>query len=96
MPVVQLEHPVRDFQTWKATFDRDPVDRKGSGVRSYQIYRPTDDPNFVAVDLEFDNVGEAEAFKVALLELWRSPQAMSALSGAPRVRVVDIVERKSY
>jgi hypothetical protein len=96
VPVVQLEHPVRDFQTWKATFDRDPVDRKGSGVRSYQIYRPTDDPNFVAVDLEFDNVGEAEAFKVALLELWRSPQAMSALSGAPRVRVVDIVERKSY
>src|SRR5664279_4466441 len=61
VPVVQLEHPVRDFGTWKATFDRDPVDRKGSGVRSYQVYRPTDDPNFVAVDLEFDSLGEAEA-----------------------------------
>ena len=83
-------------QTWKATFDRDPVDRKGSGVRSYQIYRPTDDPNFVAVDLEFDSLGEAEAFKLALGELWRSPQAMAALSGAPRVRVVEVVERKSY
>jgi len=46
-------------------------------VRSYQVYRPTDDPNFVAVDLEFDSLGEAEAFKVALQELWRSPQAMS-------------------
>jgi hypothetical protein len=96
VPVVQLEHPVRDFGTWKATFDRDPVDRKGSGVRSYQVYRPTDDPNFVAVDLEFDSLGDAEAFKVALEELWRSPQAMAALSGAPRVRVVDMVERKSY
>ena len=96
MPVVQLEHPVRDFGIWKATFDRDPVDRKGSGVRSYQVYRPTDDPNFVGVDLEFDSLGEAEAFKVALEELWRSPQAMAALSGAPRVRVVEMVERKSY
>ncbi len=96
MPLVQLEHPVRDFQIWKAAFDRDPADRKGSGVRSYQVYRPTDDPNYVAVDLEFDTLGEAEAFKVALQELWRSPQAMAAISGAPRVRVVDMVERKSY
>jgi hypothetical protein len=96
VPLVQLEHPVRDFQIWKAAFDRDPADRKGSGVRSYQVYRPTDDPNYVAVDLEFDTLGEAEAFKVALQELWRSPQAMAAISGAPRVRVVDMVERKSY
>ena len=96
MPVVQLEHSVRDFGTWKATFDRDPVDRKGSGVRSYQVYRPTDNPNFVGVDLEFDSLGEAEEFKEVLEELWRSPQAMAALSGAPRVRVVDVVERKSY
>lgn len=96
MHVVQLEHPVRDFQAWKSTFDRDPIDRKGSGVRSYQIFRPTDDSNYVVVDLEFDSLGKAEAFKLALQELWRSPQAMSALNGTPRVRVVEMVERKSY
>lgn len=96
VPVVQLEHPVRDFQTWKAAFDRDPVDRQGSGVRAYQIYRPTDDPSYIAVDLDFDDLGKAEAFKMALQELWKSPQAAAAFAGIPRIRVVDVVERKSY
>lgn len=96
MPVVQLEHPVRDFDTWKAAFDRDPVGREASGVRRYQIYRPIDDPNFIAVDLEFDSRGEADAFKLALERLWRSPQAAPALGGTPRVRIVDTVEKKVY
>jgi hypothetical protein len=67
-----------------------------STASSYQIYRPTDDPNYVAVDLEFGSLGQAEAFKLALEELWRSPQAAPALGGTPRVRVIDMVERKSY
>jgi hypothetical protein len=96
VPVVQLEHPVSDFETWKAAFDRDPVDRRASGVRAYQIFRPTDDPNYIAVNLEFDSLGEAQAFRTALEELWRSPQAAPALGGTPRVRVVNTVERKSY
>jgi hypothetical protein len=94
--VVQLEHPIRDFDAWKAAFDRDPVRREASGVRRYQIYRPIDDPNFVAVDLEFDSRGEADAFKLALERLWRSPQAAPALGGTPRVRIVDMVEMKVY
>lgn len=96
MPVVQLEHAVRDFETWKAAFDRDPVNREASGVRRYEIYRPIDDPNYIAVDLEFDGRGEAGAFKLALEELWRSPQAAQALGGTPRLRIVDMVERKVY
>ena len=51
MPVVQIEHSVPDFETWKAAFDRDPVGRQASGVRRYQIFRPVDDPHYVAVDL---------------------------------------------
>lgn len=96
MLVVQLEHPVRDFETWKAAFDRDPVHREASGVRQYQIYRPVGDPNYIAVDLEFDTQGEAEAFKSALEELWRSPQAAPALGGPPQARIVDVVETKRY
>lgn len=96
MPVVQIEHPIRDFGIWKAAFDRDPVSREASGVRRYQIYRPVDDPNYVAVDLEFDGRPEAEAFKIALEALWRSPQAAPALGGPPRARIVDIVEDKAY
>ncbi len=96
MSIVQLEHPIRDFETWKAAFDRDPVQREASGVRRYQIYRPIDDPNFIAVDLEFDSRGEADAFKAALEQLWRSPQATPALGGPPRVRIVEMVEKKVY
>ena len=96
MPVVQIEHPVRDFDSWKAAFDRDPIGREASGVRRYQIYRPTDDPNFIAVDLELDSQAEAEALKHSLEQLWRSPQAAAALAGTPRARIVDVVERRAY
>ena len=92
MALVQLEHPIRDFRLWKAAFDRDPLNRAASGVRSYRIYRPVDDPGFVAVDLEFGSREEAEAFKGALELLWQSPQAAPALAGTPRARVVETVE----
>jgi hypothetical protein len=93
---VQIEHPVRDFETWKAAFDHDPVKREASGVRRYQIYRPIGDPNYIAVDLELDTRAEAEALKLALEQLWRSPQAVPALGGPPRARIVDVVESRTY
>ena len=31
MFALQIEHAVKDFDTWKAVFDRDPADRAGSG-----------------------------------------------------------------
>lgn len=96
MPIVQIEHAVADFETWKAAFDRDPIRREASGVRRYHIYRPTDDPNFIAVDLELDTQGEAEALKQALEQLWRSAQAAPVLGGAPRARIVDVVESLTY
>jgi quinol monooxygenase YgiN len=96
VPVVRLEHPVRDFETWKAAFDGDPVQREASGVRRYQIYRPIDDANYIAVDLEFDDRDQAEAFKSSLEALWQSAQAAPALGGKPQVRIVDVVETKSY
>lgn len=46
IPTVQLEHAITNFDTWKAAFDRDPLDRKGSGVRRHRVLRPVDDPNY--------------------------------------------------
>ena len=96
MPVLQIEHPVRDFETWKTVFDGSQERRVVGRVRRYQVYRPVEDPNYVAVDLEFDSRGEAEAFKLGLEALWRSAQAGPLLGGTPRARIVDIVETKSY
>ena len=33
MYVLEIEHPVRDFDAWKKTFDSDTIGRKRSGVR---------------------------------------------------------------
>ena len=54
MPTVQIEHPIRDFDAWRAAFDRDPARREASGVRRYRVARPVDDAHFVIVDLDFD------------------------------------------
>lgn len=91
MPILQIEHPVRDFDSWKETFDSDPLGRKKGGVRRYRIVRPVDDPNYVAVDLEFDSSSDAEAFRTALQNLWRRIEA-EGLIASPRARIVEAVE----
>ena len=96
MVTVHIEHPIRDFETWKAAFDRDPVGRERSGVRHYRILRPIDDPNYVMIDLDFESAGEAEAFLAAMRDVWRSPAAAPALAGSPQARIVEPVESKEY
>ncbi len=81
---------------WKAAFDRDPIDRQGLGVRRHRVFRPLDDRNYVVVELDFDTTSQAEACRVALDELWSSPQAAPALVGSPRVRIVETVEDQEY
>jgi hypothetical protein len=95
MPILQIEHSVRDFDAWKTAFDRDPIGRERGGVRRYRIVRPVDDPNYVAVDLEFDTSGEAEAFRGSLRDLWRRVEA-EGLIESPRARIVETVEGKEY
>ena len=96
MPTLQLEHAISDFSMWKAAFDRDPIDRRGLGVRRHRVCRPLDDPQYVVVELDFDSASEAEACGEALRELWKSRQAAPALAGAPRVRIVESVEEERY
>ena len=96
MPILQLEHAIKDFEVWKRAFDSDPVQREASGVRRYKVYRPVDDAHFIAVDLEFDSTAEAESFQSALTDLWRSARAAPALGGTPRTRIVESVESREY
>jgi hypothetical protein len=96
MPVLRLQHAIRDFGAWKAAFDGDPIDRERSGVRGHRVYRPLDDPNSIAVDLDFDTVEEARRFEVALGRLWRSAEAAAVLGGTPEVQIVESVESVVY
>ena len=97
MTVLHIEHAISDFDTWKQAFDRDPINRKESGVSGHRIAQPVDDPNYVLLDLEFDSSGEAEAFLEALHEqVWRSREASPALGGTPQTHIVEMVESEEY
>ncbi len=51
MHILRIEHQIKDFDSWKAAFDRDPIGRRQSGVRRHRILRPVDDANYVMLDL---------------------------------------------
>jgi ribosomal protein L35AE/L33A len=95
MPILQIEHRVRDFDAWKRAFDSDPVGRDERGVLRYRISRATDDPNLVLVDLEFDTSEEAQVFQAGLRDLW-SRVEQEGLIEPPRARIVEEVESKGY
>lgn len=94
MVILRIEHPVPDFNGWKAAFDSDPVGRARSGVRRYQILRPVDDPNFVMIDLEFDTKEEAEALLAAMRQIWARVEGQIMMN--PQARVVNVVESITY
>lgn len=96
MPVVQLEHQIADFDMWKAAFDRDPIEREASGVRSYRIFRPVDDPKYIVVELSLDTQEQADAIVKSLHGLWTNAAAAPALAGKPKVRIVETVETHTY
>src|SRR5215204_2307779 len=108
--ILRIEHPVADYDAWKAAFDNDPIGRERSGVIRYRILRSTDDPSHVMIELEFDSLGEAETVKAALGEVeLDSPSESEAVRAALedpttplevthglRVRITEVVETKEY
>jgi hypothetical protein len=90
MPILRIQHPVPNYEGWKAAFDSDPVGRERSGVRRYQILRSLDDPNFVMIDLEFDTKGEADALLAAMRQVWSRVQG--SIMSNPQAYIVEQVE----
>ena len=94
MIVLQIEHPVPDYKNWKKAFDDDPVNRKQSGVRRYKIFRQSDNPNYVIIELEFDTLDAAENLLTALQQLWK--QVEGKVMTGPKARIIEIAESKEY
>ena len=90
MTTLHIEHPVTDFGTWKAAFDRFAELRDRSGVRGHRILRPVDDARYVVVDLDFQTVVEAEKFLDFLrTTVWSSPENAPALAGTPQTKILE-------
>lgn len=90
MPILRIEHAVPDFTGWKRAFDSDPADRKGSGVRRYQVSRSVDDPNYVMIDLEFDSLEDAEGLLAKMRQVWNG-EGRNVMRN-PQARIIDTVE----
>ena len=94
MIILRIEHEVVSYEGWKTAFDRDPIDRKKSGVKRYHIYQPVDNPKYVIIDLEFDNLTQAQLTEKALLNMMT--KVVGTLVIGPLIKVLNEVESKEY
>ena len=93
MTILQIEHPVFDYPTWKAAFDTDPMRRGAPGMRGYRIHRLLTDPKYVILDCEFHSTGEAEAFLAPLRQSWK--RAVGRLIETPQARLSLVAEART-
>jgi hypothetical protein len=96
MHVLKIEYPVADYDSWKEHFDRDRLDREGSGVRRHRILRPIGHPDYVMIDVDFDSASEAEAYLAALRRHVYSERHPASVWSNPHTRIVEVVEDKEY
>ena len=93
MPTIRIQHVVPDFNRWKDAFDRDPMDRKGSGVTQYRVYRSVNEPNLVMIDLDLETLSQSRALLERLEVLWAGPGG--AVMQNAQAFIVENVESKS-
>lgn len=90
MTTLHIEHPVTDFDTWQAAFDRFAAKREQAGVRHQRVQRPIDDDRYVVIDLDFDSADQARSFLQFLQDnVWSTPANSPALAGAPRTAILE-------
>lgn len=94
MTILQIEHLVPNYNGWKKAFDSDPIDRKKSGVKRYRIYKLSEDPNYVIVDLVFDHIDNALLTLNALKKLWSNVEGTVMIN--PKTRILDMVDENEY
>jgi hypothetical protein len=89
MATLHIEHPITDLETWLGAFGRFEEARRQAGVTAQRVWQPVDDEKYICVDLDFESVERATAFKTFLeTKVWSSEEASPALSGTPRARVL--------
>jgi hypothetical protein len=94
MATLHVENTIRDFEAWKAVFDKFDRFRADKNTRSYRLSRQVEDPNKIVIDLDFDSVEDAVAFGAALEQIWRTPQSQAQVVTHTRPTVYDVVEQR--
>jgi hypothetical protein len=92
MIIVQIEHEVSDFPSWRKAFDNDPIDGKKIGVHRYSVLQLNENRNYIIIELEFEDFNQAEAACSMLKNLW------SRLDGSllinPNIKILHQIIRE--
>ena len=98
MITLHIEHSISDFETWSNAFAEFTDARKNAGVRSHLVRQPIDDPNYILIELDFDTLSAAAAFRDFLhTVVWAVPANAPALTGTPQTMLLEskIVSRRA-
>lgn len=90
MVTLHIEHSITDFATWAEAFGRFADVRRDAGVRAERVQHRLDDPCHLHIDLDFDTVESAAAFREFLHSvIWATPDDSPALVGAPTTTLLE-------
>ena len=93
LATLHIKHPITDLDTWLGAFARFEAARRKAGVRAQLVRQPVDDDKYIYIDLDFDSIEEAAAFRDFLKStVWASPEASPALGGTPSARILTEVD----
>jgi len=90
MATLFVKHQVRDFDSWKKTYDNFTPTRKALGVIGASVHRDGGDPNSIIVTHRFADMATANAF-TSSPEL-KSAMERSGVVGEPEIWLSDDVE----
>lgn len=92
MIVCAIQHPVADYEAWKAVYDEN---NPGTfGAKFARVNRAVDDPNVVTVVCGFDSLEAAKAMTQSP-EL-KADMDKAGVTGAPRIEYYEEVEAVTY
>lgn len=80
-------HEVKDFNTWKQSFDSGAEIRSRAGVTLKNLFRHIDNPNRVTVIIEMSDVLSAQAFIANLKPILEK----SGVVGEPQFMILEKV-----
>ncbi len=91
---VLIRHKIENYEVWKAAFDDYAQTRKARGEKSYQIFRPLDNPNNLVILQSWENESAAQAF-LESAELKNKMQEAGVLE-APEIYIMNKVDQGKF
>ncbi|MFQ5917524.1 MAG: putative quinol monooxygenase [Candidatus Binatia bacterium] len=91
MPYALGRVKIQDYAKFKAAFDEYGATRKANGSKGARIFRNADEPNEVAILIEWEDLQKARQFFQS--QGLREQMQRAGLVGSPDIRFLDQVDR---